>query len=61
MASMLKNEIVTLEPADHQNVDLLVRWTLDPVAQGLYKRVPRMTAAELVTALCKLYKKQLIG
>ena len=44
---MLKNEIVTLEPADHQNVDLLVRWTLDPVAQGPYKRVPRMTAAEL--------------
>ena len=44
---MLKNEIVTLEPADHQNVDLLVSWTLDPVAQGPYKRVPRMTAAEL--------------
>lgn len=44
---MLKNEIVTLEPADHQNVDLLVRWTLDPVAQGPYKRVPRMTAAQL--------------
>ncbi len=44
---MLKNEIVTLEPADHQNVDLLVRWTLDPVAQGPYKRVPRMTTAEL--------------
>jgi len=45
---MLKNEIVTLELADHQNVDLLVKWTLDPVAQGPYKRVPRMTAAELL-------------
>jgi hypothetical protein len=30
---MLKNEIVTLEPADRQNVDLLVGWTLDPVDQ----------------------------
>jgi hypothetical protein len=44
---MIKNETVTLEPADHHNVDLLVRWTLDPVAQGPYKRVPRMTAVEL--------------
>jgi len=44
---MLKNEIVILEPADPQNVDLLVRWTLDPVAQGLCKRVPQMTVAEL--------------
>lgn len=47
MVSMLNNEVVTLEPADHKNVDLLIRWTLDPVAQGPYKRVPRMTAAEL--------------
>lgn len=44
---MLKNEIVILEPADPQNVNLLVRWTLDPVAQGPYKRVPSKTAAEL--------------
>jgi RimJ/RimL family protein N-acetyltransferase len=47
VVGMLKNEIITLETADHQNVDLLVKWTLDPVAQGPYKRVPRMTAAEL--------------
>jgi hypothetical protein len=30
---MLKNDIVTLEPAGCQNVGLLVRRTLDPVAQ----------------------------
>ena len=44
---MLKNEIIALEPADEKNVDLLVKWTLDPVAQGPYKRVPQMTAEEL--------------
>jgi RimJ/RimL family protein N-acetyltransferase len=45
--TMLKNDIITLEPADPQNVDLLVRWTLDPVAQGPYKRVPPWTADEV--------------
>jgi RimJ/RimL family protein N-acetyltransferase len=44
---MLRNEIVTLEPADHENVDLLVRWTLDPVAEGPYKRVPPLTTAQV--------------
>jgi RimJ/RimL family protein N-acetyltransferase len=44
---MLKNDIVTLEPADPETVDLLVRWTLDPVAQGPYKRVPPWTADEV--------------
>jgi RimJ/RimL family protein N-acetyltransferase len=44
---MLKNELVTLEPVDQRNVDLLIQWTLDPVAQGPYKRVPSMTAAQL--------------
>jgi hypothetical protein len=44
---MLKNETVTLEPAGRQNVDLLVRWTLDSVVQGRYKRVPSWTAAEV--------------
>ena len=29
--------LVTLEPADEQNVDLLIQWTLDPAAQGPYK------------------------
>ncbi len=46
---MLRHPLVTLEPASEENVDLLVRWTLDPVAQGPYKRVPGMTAAELRT------------
>ncbi len=46
-ASLLHHPLVTLVPADEQNVDLLVRWTLDPVAQGPYKRVPMLTAAEL--------------
>jgi hypothetical protein len=33
-AEVLKNEMVTLEPADEQNVELLIHWTLDPVAKG---------------------------
>jgi RimJ/RimL family protein N-acetyltransferase len=45
----LENELVTLEPADTTNVELLVRWTLDPIAQGPHKRVPDMTADELRT------------
>ena len=44
---MLANDLVTLEPADAHNVDLLVRWTLDPVAQGPTKRVPAWTVAAL--------------
>ena len=43
----LGGEIVILEPASAGNVELLVKWTLDPVAQGPYKRVPRMTPDEL--------------
>jgi RimJ/RimL family protein N-acetyltransferase len=43
----LRNDRVILEPASEANVDLLVRWTLDPVAQGPYKRVPEMSAAQL--------------
>src|SRR2546426_2932204 len=45
----LANELVTFEPADTENVDLLIQWTLDPVAQGPYKRVPEMTSLELRT------------
>ena len=47
MISRLQNEVVLLEPATEANVDLLVRWTLDPVAQGPYKRLPEMSAARL--------------
>jgi hypothetical protein len=43
----LRNEIVILEPAAVDNVELLVKWTLDPIAQGPYKRVPEMTPDEL--------------
>jgi len=46
-AQELQNNRVILEPASEANVDLLVRWTLDPVAQGPYKRVPVMSAAQL--------------
>jgi len=46
-APVLTNQLVTLEPADEQNVELLIQWTLDPVAQGPYKRVPAMTGDEL--------------
>jgi RimJ/RimL family protein N-acetyltransferase len=47
LGSPLRNDLVTLEPADENTVDLLIKWTLDPVAQGPYKRVPPMTAEEL--------------
>jgi RimJ/RimL family protein N-acetyltransferase len=45
----LGDNLVTLEPADATNVELLIRWTLDPMAQGPHKRVPDMTADELRT------------
>lgn len=47
MIPRLQTEAVLLEPATEANVDLLVHWTLDPVAQGPYKRVPEMSAAQL--------------
>lgn len=43
----LSDETVTLEPASAATIGLLVQWTLDPAAQGPYKRVPRISAAEL--------------
>jgi aminoglycoside 6'-N-acetyltransferase len=43
----LRGKSVQLEPASEANVDLLVRWTLDPIAQGPFKRVPQATPAEL--------------
>ena len=47
---MLRNETVTLEPADRENVDLLVRWTLDPVAQGpAIAHLPSQTPSRLET------------
>lgn len=43
----LSGTLIPLEPASDTSVDLLVRWTLDPVAQGPHKRVPEATPAEL--------------
>ena len=43
----MRNDLVTLEPANEDNVGLLIEWTLDPIAQGPYKRVPQMTISEL--------------
>src|SRR5438093_10963283 len=43
----LADSLVRLRPVDVGNVDLLVGWTLDPIAQGPYKRVPTLTAAQL--------------
>ncbi len=43
----LQNDVVILEPASEENVALLIKWTLDPVAQGPYKRVPPIPAEEL--------------
>ena len=51
LGSPLSDEVVTLEPANESTVDLLVKWTLDSIAQGPYKRVPLMTAKEL----CNLF------
>jgi RimJ/RimL family protein N-acetyltransferase len=44
--SPLRNDSILLEPADETNVQTLIDWTLDPVAQGPYKRVPNMTVGE---------------
>jgi len=43
----LQNPVVTLVPADEKNVECLIRWTLNPMAQGPYKQVPAMTIEEL--------------
>lgn len=44
---MLESLVVALEPATEDNVDQLVEWTLDPVAQGPYKRLPPSSAEKL--------------
>ena len=44
---ILADDWVALEPAGPRNVDLLIRWTLDPVAQGPYKRVPALSTEDL--------------
>ena len=46
-AQELQNDLIILEPASEANVDILVRWTLDPVAQGPFKRVPEVSATQL--------------
>jgi len=43
----LADDMVTLEPADARNVSLLIRWSLDPIAQGPFKRVPNRSMDEL--------------
>jgi len=45
--SFRRKELAELVPANDKNVDLLIQWTLDPIAQGQYKRVPPFTPAEL--------------
>jgi len=44
---VLADDLVTLEPADPTNVTLLIRWSLDPIAQGPFKRVPNLSTDEL--------------
>jgi hypothetical protein len=39
--------MIILEPASAENINLLIQWTLDPVAQGPYKRVPLLTPDQL--------------
>lgn len=43
----LADSFVRLSPASAGNVDLLISWTLDPIAQGPYKRVPVVTRDQL--------------
>ena len=43
----LQNSIVTLEPATGENLELLVKYTFDPISQGPYKRVPNMSTDEV--------------
>jgi uridine kinase len=43
----LGDSLVRLQPADTGNVDLLITWTLDPIAQGPYKHVPGLTTDQL--------------
>jgi hypothetical protein len=45
----LMNEKILLEPANEDNVSLLIKWTLAPIAQGPYKRVPDLAPAQLKT------------
>lgn len=42
-----QNDRVKLEKASKENVNLLIDWTLDPIAQGPYKKVPNMNEKEL--------------
>lgn len=46
-SQVLENDLIRLEPASAANVELLARWTLDPIAQGPYKRVPETTPDQL--------------
>ena len=39
----MHNSLIILEAASEDNVSLLVGWTVDPIAQGRYKRVPEMS------------------
>lgn len=44
---MLVGDLVTLEPVNETSFELLAQWTLDPAAQGSYKRVPELSVEEL--------------
>lgn len=46
---MLKNKRIRLVEASNENVDLLIKWTLDSNAQGAYKSVPDMNEEALKT------------
>jgi len=42
----MHNSLIILEAASEDNVSLLVGWTLDPIAEGRYKRVPEARLIE---------------
>ena len=56
--NVLRNNLVTLEPASEDNVGLLIKWTLDPIAQGEYKIVPEMTSNELKDLFLRSEERQ---
>lgn len=43
----IRDGVVIFEPPSPENVELLIRWTLDPLAQGPFKRVPPMPERDL--------------
>ena len=53
-ASILANAPITLEPADDHNVEMLIQWALEPVAQGPHKPGPHDVRPRIARPLPEL-------